>query len=132
MPSKQAAVQQESLPATEKDTTSESSKTATDGKASSGQIFHLPIPPSGQSIPQAKHTRPRFGIQRTEFSLIVSYNDIFFFSTTTSYPITIDDIKRSLWTAVLCGYFNKVDVKEILEDMGEEYPDDSWLDRSIV
>lgn len=132
MPSKQAVVQQESLPATEKDTQSTSSKTATDGKANSGQIFHLPIPPSGQTISQTKPIPPRFGIKRTENSLIIDYKGTFFFSTTTSYPINIDDIKRALWSAVLLGYFNKVDVKEILEDMGEEYPDDAWLDKSIV
>ena len=73
-----------------------------------------------------------FTATRTKNSITISYKDVFFFSTTSSYELTNDDIKKALWCAMWLGYFNRMDVKEILDKAGIDLPEDGWFGKDVV
>ena len=121
MPSTPAAVQQDSSQQTEKDMTSELSAMTKDGKAPSGQIFHLPIPPNGQKTLEKEPTLQKFGITRLEKELRITYNGEHFYLILSSHPITDEQIKEMLFYADVMDYLNIKDCCEILDALGLDH-----------
>lgn len=121
MPLIPAAVQQDSSQQTEKDMTSESSATTKAGKAHSGPIFHLPIPPNGQRTSEKARTHQKFGITRLEKELHITYNGEPFYTVLSSYPITDEHIKEMLFYSDIMDYFSIRDCCEILDTLGLDH-----------